>query len=295
MADHRGQWHRGQVHDDEVVADADLVRRLLAEQFPQWTDLELQALPPTGTDNVIFRLGPSLVVRMPRIAWATEQVALNQTWLPRIAPHLPCAIATPLAVGVPALGYPFPWAVHAWLPGSNPTPADDPALAADLAAFITALRTLTEGPPSSRSGPLSERDDAFRTSLAQLTDDIDIARVTRTWEDCLAAPVHEDTPVWRHADLTPGNLLVQDGRLSAVIDFGPSGLGDPAVDLVPAWRVLRGRSREVFRGLVRGDEGTWARARGWALSIAVLELAYYRDRDIALADAARTAIGEVLD
>lgn len=271
-----------------------LVRRLLARQFPDWSELKLRALPPTGTDNVIFRLGDWLVVRMPRIEGASEQIAQDHEWLPRIAPNLPCPIATPTAVGVPALGYPFPWAVHSWLPGTNPTPGDDPALAQDLAAFVVALRALTEGPPSSRSGPLSTRDEAFRSALAQLTDEVDVARVTRVWEVGLSAPNYEGTPVWRHADLTPGNLLVKEGRLAAVIDFGPSGLGDPAVDLVPAWRVFRGRSRAVFRNLACDDEGSWARARGWAVSIAVLELAYYRRRDAALADAARTAIGEVL-
>ena len=282
------------VHDDEVVADADLVRCLLARQYPKWSELKLQLVPPTGTDNVIFRLGGSLVVRMPRIEGATEQIARNQEWLPRIARYLPCPIATPVAVGVPGLGYPFPWAVHSWLPGTNPTPGDDPMLAQDLATFVVALRALSEGPSSSRSGPLSTRDEAFRRALAELTDEVDAARITSVWEVGLSAPMYEGTAVWRHADLTPGNLLVKQGRLAAVIDFGPSGLGDPAVDLVPAWRLFRGRSRAVFSNLACADEGSWARARGWAMSIAVLELAYYRCRDAALADAARTAIGEVL-
>lgn len=282
------------MHDDEVVADAELVRGLLVRQFPTWSDLTLEVVPPTGTDNVIFRLGSSLVVRMPRIKAATTQVARDQEWLPQIAAHLPCPIATPMAVGLPDLGYPFPWAIHACLPGTNPTPGDHPGLARDLAGFVVALRALTDGPPSSRPGPLATRDEAFRQSLATLRGEVKGAQVLDVWEHCLGAPTYDAAPVWRHADLTPGNLLVEDGRLAAVIDFGPSGLGDPAVDLVPAWRVLRGHSREVFRSLVGGDQGTWARARGWALSIAVLELAYYRTRSSALADAARTAISEVL-
>jgi aminoglycoside phosphotransferase (APT) family kinase protein len=282
------------VHDDEVVADADLVLGLLAQQYPQWSQLRAEVVPPTGTDNVIFRLGDSLVVRMPRIAAATEQVVRDQEWLPRIAGSLPCAISTPVAVGAPGLGYPFPWAVHAWLPGINPTPGDEPELAQDLAAFVLALRTLTVGPPSSRSGPLSTRDQPFRKALAQVTDEVDLRRALDVWTAALSAPVHAGVPVWRHADLTPGNLLVEQGRLAAVIDFGSSGLGDPAVDLVPAWRVFRGRSREVFCRLLGADDVTWARGRGWALSIAVMELAYYRRRDAALADTARTAISEVL-
>ena len=282
------------MHDDDVPTEATLVRRLVAEQFPQWRDLSVVTLPPTGTDNVVHRLGDELVVRMPRIGWAVDQVARDAALLPVLAPVLPCAVPEPVAVGEPALGYPFPWAVHRWLPGTNPQPGDDTQLAADLAAVVLALQALTDGPSSSRAGPLSERDDAVRAALAAVADEVDVGRALAVWDEGLRAGEHDGPPVMRHGDLTCGNLLVRDGRLSAVIDWGPSGLGDPAVDLVPHWRVLRGGARRVFAEAVAADEAQWARARAWALSIAVLELAYYRTRAPGLADAARAGLREVL-
>ena len=277
-----------------MLTDVPLVRRLLADQFPAWADCELTAIPATGTDNLIYRLGPDLTVRMPRIEGAVDQVSVDHAWLRRIASHLPCVIATPVAVGEPGQGYPFPWAIHRWLDGANPPFGDHEELAGDLAEFVLALRALTHGPPSSRSGPLSLRDQVFREALAKLEGEVDVHRAEAVWEECVAAPEHEGPPVWRHADLTPGNLLVLDGRLSAVIDFGPSGLGDPAVDLMPFWKVFTGRSREVFRRAVDSDDAAWLRARGWTLSVAVLELAYYRRSSRALADGARAALREVL-
>lgn len=264
------------MHENEVLADETVVRRLLLDQLPELARLPLTRLPPTGTDNLIYRLGDELSVRLPRIDWAVEQIALDHAWLPRIAPSLPCAVSEPVAVGGPGHGYPYPWAVHRWLPGANPERGDHPRLAEDLGAFVVALRQLTDGPPSSRSGPLSTRDTVFRDSLAMLADEYDVASLAALWEDCLAVPEHTGPQVWRHADLIATNLLVMGGRLAAVIDFGPSGLGDPAVDLTPAWATFDGRAREVFRDTAWLDEPAWERARGWALSVAVIALAYYR-------------------
>lgn len=282
------------MHDNEVVATAQVVRQLLTDQFPEWAELPLTPVPATGTDNIIFRLGAALSVRLPRVESATEQVRSEQRWLPVVAPLMPCAISTPLAVGEPAADYPFPWAVHAWLEGVNPIPGDHPQLAKDLAAFVTALSRITVGPASSRSGPLSTRNEAVEAALGKLDDEIDVAAAHELWAEAVAAPEHAGAPVWRHGDLTAGNLLVQDERLAAVIDFGPSGLGDPAVDLVPAWRVFRGSSRCLYREALEADPSAWLRAQGWALSIAVLELAYYRERNRALADGARAALHELL-
>jgi aminoglycoside phosphotransferase (APT) family kinase protein len=282
------------VHDNEVVATEALVRDLLREQLPDWAELELTPVAATGTDNIIFRLGREMSVRLPRIEAASNQIQRDQEWLPALSRSLPCAISTPLAIGEPGPGYPFPWAVHAWLEGTNPTPGDLPELALDLAAFVRALSTITVGPPSSRSGPLTTRHDAVVSALTHLGDEIDVAAARKMWDAAVAAPEHLGPPVWRHADLTVGNLLVKEGRLAAVIDWGPSGLGDPAADLVPAWRVFRGGSREVFRAAMGADADTWTRASGWALSIALLELAYYRERDRWLAEAARVALRELL-
>ena len=282
------------MHDEDVLSDAALVAALVATQFPSWAHLPVVPLPATGTDNLVYRLGGDLVVRMPRIAWAVHQVARDHEWLPRLAPHLPCAVPEPVAVGEPGLGYPFPWAVHRWLPGANPQPGDHLPLAQDLAAVVLALQSITEGPSSSRSGPLSDRDDAVRAALAAISDEVDVTRATQVWDQGISAPPYDGTWVLRHGDLTCGNLLVSGDRICAVIDWGVLGLGDPAVDLVPYWRVLRGDARAAFREAVGGDDATWVRARAWALSIAALELSYYRDRAAHLADAARVGLREVL-
>ena len=280
------------MHDDDVPSDASLVARLVADQFPSWSGLAVSPLPATGTDNLVYRLGDELVVRMPRISWAVAQVARDAEWLPRL--DLPVAVPEPVAVGEPGHGYPFPWAVHRWLPGTNPVPGDHVALAHDLAAVVVALRSVEDGPPSSRSGPLHDRDSAVREALDAVSDEVDAAAALAVWEEALAAPLYDGPPVLRHGDLTCGNLLVQDGRLSAVIDWGTMGLGDPAVDLVPRWRVCRGAGREVFTLAADADDASWARARGWALSIALLELSYYRGRAEHLAGAARVGLREAL-
>jgi aminoglycoside phosphotransferase (APT) family kinase protein len=184
------------VHDDEFVATAALVRDLMCDQFPQWAALDVTPVPSTGTDNILFRLGPQMSVRMPRIEGAIEQVRLDQRWLPRLAAQLPFTISTPLAVGEPGCGYPFPWAIHAWLKGTNPVPADSPALAEDLAAFVKALSEITVSPPSSRSGPLSTRDEAVRRSLASLSDEIDVGATNELWSYSDSTPRYAERNAW---------------------------------------------------------------------------------------------------
>lgn len=282
----------GRVHDDDVLSDAALVTRLVGDQFPAWAGLSVTPVTATGTDNLVYRLGDDLVVRMPRIHGAVAQVARDAEWLPRL--DLPVAVPEPVAVGEPGHGYPFPWAVHRWLPGTNPVPGDDVDLARDLASVVVRLRSFTDGPPSSRSGPLHDRDSAVREALDAVSDEVDAAAALAVWEEALAAPLYDGPPVLRHGDLTCGNLLVQGGRLSAVIDWGTMGLGDPAVDLVPRWRVFRGAGREAFTVAAEADDAAWVRARGWALSIALLELSYYRGRAEHLADGARVGLREVL-
>ena len=280
------------MHDDDVLSDASLVARLVADQFPDWAALPVSEVAATGTDNLVYRLGDDLVVRMPRISWAVAQVTRDAEWLPRLA--LPVAVPQPVAVGEPGHGYPFVWAVHRWLPGTNPLPGDDVVLAEDLAAVVRALRSVEQGPPSSRSGPLHDRDSAVREALDAVSDEVDAPAALAVWEEALAAPLYDGPPLMRHGDLTCGNLLVERGRLSAVIDWGTMGLGDPAVDLVPRWRVFRGTGREAFALAAGADDAAWVRARGWALSIALLELSYYRGRAEHLADAARVGLREAL-
>ena len=270
------------MHADEIHTDAALVRRLLAQQFPQWADLPITLVPSYGTDHDIHRLGAHLVVRLPRMGWASEQAAKEAEWLPRLAPHLPLRVPTPVAVGQPDDDYPFTWAVHEWLPGeeANGTLQDLDRAAVDLAGFIRALRAVatTEAPPrqpGARGGPLVERDADVRRAVHDLGDRIDGPAALRSWQLSLTAPVWDRAEVWVHGDLLPGNLLVVDGRLSAVIDHGGLGVGDPACDLQPAWNLFSGSSRRTFLTELQTDDATRLRGRDWALSQALIALPYY--------------------
>lgn len=275
------------LHADEVPTDAVLVRRLLAAQFPQWAGLSLTLLPSAGTDHAIYRLGEELVVRLPRIHWATAQVGKEFDWLPRLAPHLPLALPEPLALGAPGEGYPWVWSVYRWLEGQSAALEllDDPCRAArDLAQFLSALQGISpEGAPgadpetaTSRGAPLATRDAATRGAIAALSTQLDAPAALAVWQAALDAPPWTQAPVWFHGDLLSGNLLVRQGRLSAVIDFGGLGVGDPACDLMIAWSLFSGESREAFRSALPLDDAAWVRGRGHALSQAVLFIPYYR-------------------
>lgn len=293
----------GKMHADEVETDAALVRRLLAAQFPQWSELPITPVRSAGTDNAIFRLGDDLAVRLPRIHWAVDQVHKEHQWLPRLAPFLPRAVPVPVAMGAPAAGYPWHWSVYRWLPGANTTRegiADPCQAALDLAQFITALQRIdtTGGPLAAdhnlRGGPLATRDTATREALAALQGMIDGAAATAVWEVALQAPPWHRAPVWFHGDLLVGNLLFERGRLSAVIDFGGLGVGDPACDLMLAWSLFAGESRDVLRAALAVDDATWTRGRGHALSQALIFIPYYMDTNPVGVGNARRMIDAVL-
>ncbi|MFC1996562.1 aminoglycoside phosphotransferase family protein [Chloroflexota bacterium] len=245
-----------------------------------------------------------MVVRLPRIQSASGQVEKEQYWLPKLAPHLPLPIPLPLAMGKPGEGYPWPWSIYSWLEGQNATvePIADPHQAAtELAGFITDLQRIdpTDGPPSGghnsyRGVPLAERDQQTRAAITALDGTLDTDAANAAWETALMVPTWQDPPLWIHGDLQPGNLLVQDGRLSAVIDFGCLGVGDPACDMIAAWSVFSPESREIFRRRLAVDEATWARGRGWALSFGLIALPYYIKTNPVLANIARGTIDEVL-
>jgi aminoglycoside phosphotransferase (APT) family kinase protein len=289
------------MHADEIETDVALVRRLLTGQFPQWADLRIDPVASYGTDHDIYRLGDHLAARLPRIGWATKQAATEAEWLPKLAPHLPLALPVQLAMGHPAEGYPFVWSVYKWLPGenANDTIDDLDQAVVDLAAFVKALRQVdTTGAhprsPHGRGGPLAESDEQVRRSIAQLGDRIDGDTTLRSWEESLNAPAWDGAQVWVHGDLLPGNLLVVDGRLSAVIDWGGLNVGDPACDLQPAWNVFVDDSRMRFRAELKVDDASWLRGRGWALYQAVSALAYYWDTNPAMIRQASHALAQVL-
>jgi aminoglycoside phosphotransferase (APT) family kinase protein len=275
------------MHKDEVDTDATVVRRLLADQLPRWADLPVEPVCPRGTDNALYRLGDDMVVRLPRREVDAERLEKERRWLPRLAPVLPLAVPRPLAVGEPAA------AEHI---------ADLGQAATDLAQFVAALQRvdLEDGPPpgehnSFRGVPLATRDEATRAAIASLGGTIDSRAVTWAWESALRASEWRSAPVWIHGDLDSRNLLAGHGRLSAVIDFGCLGVGDPACDVMVAWKVLSAGTRDSFRPELSVDEATWARARGWALSQAVTALSYYTlDTNPLLVREAHRWLAEVL-
>jgi aminoglycoside phosphotransferase (APT) family kinase protein len=294
----------GKMHPDEVSTDVPVVRRLLSAQFPQWADLPIAPVRSAGTDNAIYRLGGDIAVRLPRLQVASERLDKEHRWLPRLAPLLPLDIPVPLAKGAPGVGYPWHWSVCRWLDGETATVArlSDPGQAAvELAQFIAALQEIdsTAGPPPGshnffRGVPLAARDAGTRTAISSLHGTIDGDLATAAWEAALQAPEWRGRPLWIHGDLQPGNLLVKEGRLSAVIDFGDLGVGDPACDLMVAWNLFPADTRTDFREALAVDDAAWARGRGWALSFGLIALPYYRNTNPALAQIARHTIDEVL-
>ncbi len=260
--------------DKHLDINATLVRQLIDTQFPQWKDLPIRAVAKSGWDNRTFHLGDHMLVRMPSAADYALQVEKEQLWLPKLAPLLPFPIPAPLALGEPTQHYPWHWSIYRWLEGE--TAASTPIthlsdFATSLGRFLTALQNIdtTNGPvagPHSfyRGGALSIYDTETRQAIDTLKDRIDTDTATNVWETALAT--HWDKlPVWVHGDISTGNLLVKNGQLSAVIDFGQLCIGDPACDLAIAWTLFKEDSRKAFRASLNLDTNTWARGRAWTL------------------------------
>jgi aminoglycoside phosphotransferase (APT) family kinase protein len=266
---------------EKAAITPELVSRLVAAQFPQWAHLPVTPAELDGWDNTTFRLGEELSVRLPSADWYVPQVDKEHRWLPTLAPQLPLPIPAPLAKGAPGCGFPRPWSVYRWLAGEHATVervADLNRFAIDLADFLAALyRIDPAGGPAAgkhnffRGGPVTVYDGEAREAISALKGEIDSDAATEVWEAALAATWHGPS-VWVHGDVTGSNLLVVDGRLSAVIDFGCAAVGDPACDMTIAWTFFFGDSRETFRDRLGLDEGTWARGRGWALWKALITL-----------------------
>jgi aminoglycoside phosphotransferase (APT) family kinase protein len=263
------------MHADELAIDEPLVRRLLADQFPEWADRPLSRALPSGTVNAIFRLGDDLAVRLPRRHGRAEAGGRELEWLPRLARVLPLEIPIPIAQGRPTADYPWYWEVLTWVDGET-TPVEDidaVEAARELASFVEALQRVDPtGAPSGRGIPLAERDPEIRHWLARFDGG---SWVASEWERALAAAPWEGPPVWHHGDLDVRNWLVRDGRITGVVDWGSMGVGDPACDVMVAWKLHSSAARDAFRDALPTDEATWERARGWALSQAVAALAYY--------------------
>ncbi|MFJ9796957.1 aminoglycoside phosphotransferase family protein [Streptomyces sp. NPDC101145] len=262
--------------------DSDLVRDLVAGQFPQWGDLPVRPVARQGWDNRTFRLGSGLAVRLPSAEGYVAAVEKEDRCLPVLAAHLPTAVPQVVATGRPGAGYPYPWSVRRWLPGDTVDAAPDVdrvRLARDLGAFLTELRAVPaeHGPAGGRHSYYrgchpSVYGDEVESALRVLGDRVDTAACRAVWREALVSAWPRD-PVWFHGDVAAGNLLTTEGRLSAVIDFGTCGTGDPACDLVMAWTYFTGDERRIFRDAVGLPDDAWRRARGWALWKALATMA----------------------
>lgn len=272
------------LHVDEVGIDDDVVRRLLADQLPGLAGRPVRRIASTGTDNAVFRVGDDLVLRLPRIGGAEQQVAREAAWLPLLAPHLPVEVPVPVAVGEPGHGYPFPWLVSPWIDGTDLLAAssdgvrlDEVAVAGELARFLLALRSIDPAGaprPGKRGRELAVHDEWVRRCIAGLAHELDVPRAVELWSAALDAAPWAGPPVWVHGDLLPGNVVLRDGRLAGVIDWGPTGVGDPACELMIAWS-LCAEARDRLRADLDVDDHTWARAKGWVIEQAVPFIPYY--------------------
>lgn len=265
------------VRKDDISEE--VASRLIAEQFPQWAHLPIALVELNGWDNTTFRLGDELALRLPSHDIYVSQIVKEHRWLPVLGPQLPLPIPQPVAKGAPGPAFPRPWSVYRWLPGQHATPdgiADLDEFATALAHFLVALQAAdaTGGPRpqpyGDRGGPVSWWDADTRRAIDAVADEMDANALVAAWEASLKAPPWNGPAVWAHGDISAANLLVSDGRLSAVIDFGSCGVGDPACDLTFAWTFLHGSSREAYRQTLNVDDATWVRGRGWALWKAVV-------------------------
>ncbi|MCR3749230.1 aminoglycoside phosphotransferase family protein [Lentzea californiensis] len=282
--------------DGETATDVSLVDELIRTQFPRWHGLPITELVHGGTSHALYRLGSDLAVRLPRREWARDDPAKEAVVVPLVAPCLPVAVPEPLALGEPALGYPYRWSVVRWVAGEmapvEEVGADTPLR---LASLIRALHEIdaTDRPWTTYRGRLDARDndDAVRSCIAQVGGD---PRLVAIWDDALNAPRWDQPGRWLHADLHVGNLIFTGGELTGVIDWSSAGVGDPAGDLMTAWLYLDERGRKVFqREMGEYDDAAWARAKGWALHLAVLALPYYRETNLFLAGIASRTLDQL--
>ncbi|HVB69953.1 MAG TPA: aminoglycoside phosphotransferase family protein [Acidimicrobiales bacterium] len=294
------------MHEGQSDIGVEAVERLVFRQFPAWRGLPVTAVVSHGTVNTLFRLGDNIVLRFLLFpnndpAWRGELLAAQKA-VARLAARVAVQLPVPLAVGEPEDDFPGFWAVYEWIPGMTvrETSINDlDTFAVDLAAFIRALQEMpTDGRTwngLTRGGPLVERDVQVRKCIADSAALVDARHVEAVWDDCLAAPYERQGDVWIHADLMPGNLLVRDGRLAAVIDCEGLCVGDLSVDLMPAWNFLPAGPRDTFRRELAVDEAAWTRGRGWALSQAIVALPYYVETNEVMAETALHTLVALLD
>ncbi|GAA1846840.1 aminoglycoside phosphotransferase family protein [Asanoa iriomotensis] len=287
-----------------IAVDTEQVRALVAGQFPQWAGLPVEPVANGGCDNWTFHLGSEHLVRLPSAAEYALAVDKEHRWLPALADALPLPIPAPVAKGEAGAGYPYPWSIYRWLDG-EPASVDritDPVrFALDLAEFLAALQSVdaADGPQPGihnwfRGATLRTYQEQVDAALAELGGHVDAELVREIWASALAAR-WDGVDRWFHGDIAQGNLLLADGQLAAVIDFGTCGVGDPACDLAIAWTLLTAHGRRAFRERLSVDDATWARGRGWALwkTLATCRYTFEDPEDADDFANARRVLGEI--
>jgi aminoglycoside phosphotransferase (APT) family kinase protein len=293
------------MHEGQSDISVRTVVRLVAEQFPQWKNVAVTPVESHGTVNSLFRLGDGLVLRFRLFPiddpkWLHE-LATAREMLATLANRVAVRIPVPLVTGRPGDGYPGFWFVSEWIPGETAVPSrvgDLNVFASELAHLVSSLQTVPTSGRSwngvTRGGPLSDFDEQVRECIARSAQFVDASRIEAVWSECLAVSRGGRDDVWLHADLMPGNLLVREGHLVAVIDWEMVGVGDPAVDLMPAWNFLPSEPRKTFREILAPDVETWIRGRGWALCQAIIALPYYAETNRAMATTALHTLNAII-
>ncbi|USK74332.1 aminoglycoside phosphotransferase family protein [Peribacillus frigoritolerans] len=276
-----------------IKIDVDLVSKLINSQFPEWSNLEIKPVKKSGNDNKTFHLGNSMSVRLPSDEAYVPQVEKEQKWLPILAKHLSTQISEQLAKGEPSEDYPHPWSVNKWLDGetlSLENIDDSNQFANDLGEFLVELQSIdaSEGPLAGehnfyRGGDIVVYDDECRDAINNNVNTFNKHLLKEIWELALTSKWAGE-PVWVHGDIAPGNILIENGKLCAIIDFGILGVGDPSCDAAMAWTFFDDSSRKTFKNALNFDAETWNRARGWALWKALITYNYNKQSNKAVAD-----------
>ena len=287
-----------------IKIDVDLVSKLINRQFPKWSNLEIKPVEKGGNDNRTFHLGKSMSVRLPSDKAYVPQVEKEQKWLPFLARHLSTPISEPLAKGEPSENYPYPWSVNKWLDGETLTLENIDDLnqfANDLGKFLVELQSIdaSGGPLAGehnfyRGGDIVVYDNECREAINNNINTFNKHLLNEIWELALASKWAGE-PVWVHGDIAPGNILIKNGKLCAVIDFGILGVGDPSCDAAMAWTFFDDSSRKTFKNALNFDEETWNRARGWALWKALITYNYNKQSNKNIADESFNIIKEIIN
>lgn len=253
--------------------DETFAKKLIEGQFPEWSSLPIHEVKNSGWDNRTFHLGEDMLIRIPRDKEHAPPILNEYQWLPKLATQLPTLIPMPIGLGEPTIECPWHWSINRWIKGETVTKEriqNMSAFAEELGLFLKAFQSLdtTGGPEAGahnfyRGGSLHAYDHEMEVAIPRIENSQEREVATKLWQEALSSQ-REKEPVWVHGDFAIGNILVENGHLKAVIDFGQLAIGDPACDLVIAWNFFSGKSREVFKNKVALDRNTWIRALGWA-------------------------------